>query len=283
MDEGQVVAEFLFPTDKQTPGAVRPGVAAFDHPTVSALPGATLGLDFALTRDVWNIAETFSERFRGPTAVALVQTEMLSAPSGRLGAWHGHRLQRGSQQFDVVSVGASDRDAQRHATAIGHDGSLDAKFTAIGGIFAGFFPRPTAPWSWSRPLLANAIRFRVARHTFADIFSRSGRRRAVGSILGSIDARYLANRTAAAMPSTGSRFAIDRKSRSRRLADSHEAARPSDYADTWATTALDAATFSPASAQTDHTSRNAYPPPCQEQMTSMSCSTLVMGFCSVLG
>jgi hypothetical protein len=31
-----------------------------------------------------------------------------------------------------------------------------------------------------------------------------------------------------------------------------------------ATTALTAATFSPASAQTDRTNRDAYPPPCKE-------------------
>jgi hypothetical protein len=56
MDEGQVVADFLFPTDKQTPRSVCPRVANFDQLTASALPGATLRLDFALTRNVWNIS-----------------------------------------------------------------------------------------------------------------------------------------------------------------------------------------------------------------------------------
>ena len=283
MNEGQVVADFLFPTDKQTPCSIRPRVAAFDHPAVSALPGSTLRLDFALTRNVWNISEASRKSFRRPTAVALVQAEMLPAPSDRLGTRHGHRLQRGTQQFHVVSVGTGDRDAQRYATAIGHDGSLDAELTAIGGVFAGFFPRPTVPWSWPRPMLANAIRFRVARHTSANIFSRNGRRRAVGSILESTDAPCLANRTAAATLSTGSRFVTDRGFHWRRLADSHEVARPSDCADTLATTALTVATFSPASAQTDRTNRDAYPPPCKEQVTSISCSTPVVAFCSVLG
>jgi hypothetical protein len=43
------------------------------------------------------------------------------------------------------------------------------------------------------------------------------------------------------------------------------------------------ATFSPASAQTDRTNRDAYPPPCKEQVTSISCSTPVVAFCSVSG
>jgi hypothetical protein len=283
MDEGQVVADFLFPTDEQTPRAVRPGVAAFDHPTARALPRATFGLDFALARNVRDIAETSRERFRGPAAVTFVQAEMLSAPSDRLGTWHGNRSQCGTQQFDVVRVGAGDRDAQRHAATIGQDGSLDAELTAIGGVSAGFFPRPAAPWSWPRRVLANATRFRVAHHTFVDISSRSGGRRVVDSIPESSDAPCWTNRTEAATLSTGSPCATDKRFRWRRPADLLGAAHPSDCADTWATTALTAATFSPASAQTDRTNRDAYPPPCKEPMTSMSCSTLVVAFCSVLG
>jgi hypothetical protein len=65
----------------------------------------------------------------------------------------------------------------------------------------------------------------------------------------------------AAMPSTGSPYATDRRSRWRRPANLLGADLPSDYADTWATTAPTVATFSPASAQTDRTNCIAYPPP----------------------
>lgn len=261
MDEGQVIVGFLLPAHKQTPRAVRPGVASFDHPTVGALSGATPGSDFALARDVRNVAAAPGESFCGPTAVAFVQTEMLPAPSRRLGTGERNRLQRGSQQLGIVSVGAGDRDAQRHAAAIRHDRSLDAELTAIGRVFAGFFPRPTAPWSWLRPVLANAIRSRVACHTFADMFSRSDEISGVGSILGSTDAPCWTSRTVAAMPSTGSRYATDRRFRWQRPADLLGADLPSDCADTWATTAPAVATFSPASAQTDRTNCIAYPPP----------------------
>jgi hypothetical protein len=64
-----------------------------------------------------------------------------------------------------------------------------------------------------------------------------------------------------ATPSTGSPYATDRRFRWRPPADSRGAARPSDYADTWAATAPTVATFSPASAQTDRTKCIAYPPP----------------------
>jgi len=261
MDKGRVIADLLFPTHKQAPRAVRPGVTSFDYPAASTLPGATLWLDFALTRDVRNITEASGESFCGPTAVAFVQTEMLPTPSGRLGTRQGNRLQRGTQQLDVVSVGTGDRDAQRHAATIRHDRSLDAELTAISRVFAGFFPRPTAPWSWLRPVLASAIRSRVACHTFADIFSRSDEISGVGSIPESTDAPCWASRTVAAMPSTGSPYATDRRFRWQRPADLLGADLPSDCADTWATTAPTVATFSPASAQTDRTNCIAYPPP----------------------
>ena len=283
MDKGQVVADFLFPTDKETPRAVRPRVAAFDHPATCTLAMTTFGLNFALARNVQDVSQTPCERLRRLGTISLVQAKMLFVPSDRLGTPHGHRPQRSTQQSDVVCVRAGDGDADRHATSVGHDGSLDAELTAIGGVFAGFFPRPTAPWLWSHPTLANAMRFRVVRHTFVGTFSRSGGRLAVGSIPESTDAPCSAHRTAAAMLSTGGPFATDRRFRWQRLADSREADHPSDCADTLAAAAQTAATFSPASAQTDRTNRNAYPPPCKEQVTSISRSTPVVAFCSVLG
>ena len=283
MDESQVVADFLFPADKQTPRAVRPGVAAFDNPTPRALARTAFDHDFALAGNVQNITQTSGESLRGLTAVALIQAEMLLAPSLGLGTCYGHGPQRGPQQSDVVSVRAGDRNADRHAANVRHDGSLDAELTAIGGVFAGFFPRPTVPWSWNRPTLANASRSRVVHRRFADISSRSGGRRAVDSIPGSTDARCLANRTAAARPSTGSRCATNRRRRWRLAGDSLAAVHPSGCADTWATTARTVATFSQASAKNDHTNHNTYPPPCEEQMTFLSCSTSAAAFRSVLG
>jgi len=283
MDESQVVADFLFPADKQTPRAVCPGVTAFYNPTPCALSRTTFDLNLALTRNMQNIAQTPGESLRGLAAVAFVQAEMLLASSNRLGTRHRHRLQSGQQQGDVVSVRAGDRNADRYAASIGHDGSLDAELTAIGGIFAGFFPRPTAPWSWSHPTLANAMRFRAVHHRFADTSSRSDERHDVGSIPGSTDARCLRNRTAAARLSTGSRCATNRRYRWRLAGDSLAAVHPSDCVDTWAATARTVATSSQASAKNDYTNRNTYPPPCEEQMTFLSCSTPVAAFCSVLG
>jgi len=69
MDKGQIIDDLLFPSDQQTPCAVRPGMTALHDPTPSALPGATLGMHFAFTGDVRNIAEASCESLRGTTAV----------------------------------------------------------------------------------------------------------------------------------------------------------------------------------------------------------------------
>ena len=211
MYESQIVVDFLFPPDKEASRAVCPGVAAFDDPAAGTLPGTTLPWNFALSGNVQNIAETSRESLCGLAAVSLVQAQVLLGSSRGLGTWHGNRLQCGTQQRSVVSVGPGEGDPQRHTAAIGYDGPLDAQLTAIGGIFAGFFPHPTAPWSWSRPLLANASRSRDARHRFVDTSSRIDGRRVVGSIPGSIDVPCSANRTAVATPSIDSPSATDRK------------------------------------------------------------------------
>ena len=283
MDKSQIVADFLFPTDKKTPRAVRPGMAAFDYPATCALAGATFDLHLALARNMQNVSQMPRKRRRGLGTVAFVQAKMLLAPPNRLGTPHGHRPQRGLQQSDVVRIRAGNGDADRHAAGVGHDGPFDAELTAIRGVFAGFFPRPTVPWSWSRPTLANATRFRDVHHTFEDIFSRSDRRRGDGSILESTDARCSKLRTAAAVLSTDSRYATNRGCRWQRSADLREAARPSDCADNWATTAQTVATFFQASAQNDYTNRNSYSPPCEEQVILLSCSTPAATFSSVSG
>lgn len=247
------------------------------------MSGTAFGLDFTLARNVRNVAESSGESFRGPTTVTFVQAKVLPAPPGRLGTWKRDRLQRGTQQLGVMGVGTCDCDAQRYATGVSHDGPFDAKLTAIGRVFAGFFPRPAVPWSWNRRATAIATRSHGDGHTVVGTSSRSVGRRGVGSIPESTDAPCWGSQTVAAVPSTDSPCAIDRRCRWRRPAGLLEAARLSDFADTSATMVLTVATFSPASVRTDQTNRSAYPPPCEEQRTSIPRSTQEVRVCSVIG
>jgi len=283
MDKSQVIIGFLFPTHKQTPRAVCPGVTSFDHPATSALSRTSFGLDFSLTRNVRDVAAASGESLGRPAAVAFVQAEVLPASSARLGTGHRHRLQRGTQQLGVVSIGASDRNSQRHAASVCHDRAFDAKLTAIRRVWAGFFPHPTVPWSWYRPATASATQSRDARHTVADSSSRSVGRRDVDSIPESTDVPCWESRIVAATPSIGNLYARDKRCRWPHPADLLGAGRPSDFVDISATVAPDVATSSGAFARTDRTNCNAYIPPCEEPRTSIPSSTHGVTVCSVLG
>jgi hypothetical protein len=83
MDKSQIVAGFLFPADKKTSHAVRPGVAVLDYPATCALAGTTFGLKLALARNVQDVSQTSGERFRGLGTVSFVQAKMLLIPSDR--------------------------------------------------------------------------------------------------------------------------------------------------------------------------------------------------------
>jgi hypothetical protein len=85
MDKSQVVADFLFPTDKKTLRAVRPRVAAFDYPATGSLAGTTFDLHLALARNVQNVSQTPRKRLRELGTISFVQAKMLLASSDRLG------------------------------------------------------------------------------------------------------------------------------------------------------------------------------------------------------
>ena len=164
---------------------------------------ATFRLLFALTRDVEFVTEASGKNLRGPAAVAFVQAEVLLAPPHRLGTREGNRCQRGPQQLGIVGVGTGHRNAQWHTAAIGHDRSLDAQFTAIGGVFTGFFATQRCLGHGPVQCLPTPsdAASRVVR--FAGTFFRSDGIPEVEPIPGSTDARCWARRIAAATPSTG--------------------------------------------------------------------------------
>jgi len=219
MKKRQIITDFLFPTDEKTPGAVGPGMAPFHNPPTRSATALALHRNLAFARHVQNVFQPSRQFFRRSRDVAFVQAEMLFATPSRFRTSYRHRSQCGTQQRNVGRVGCGDGHADRHAAGIGHDGTLDAEFTAIGGIFAGFFPRPAALWSSRRLMLATAMRSPVARRRSGDISSRSDRRCDVGSIPGSNDARCLRRQIEVAMPSIDSPCVRDRRFRWRLAGD----------------------------------------------------------------
>ena len=86
MQEADVVRDFLFPAGQQAPGAVEPGVGAFDFPAARRAAAAfrLRGL-IGLARHVRRIASRTSLAIDGFAGVPLVETEMLRPLGSGLG------------------------------------------------------------------------------------------------------------------------------------------------------------------------------------------------------
>ncbi len=159
MQKGDVVLGGFIPAHQDAPEAVQPTVGAFHHPA----PGFEPSLSFdglrllAPTADVGGEAELVHDAAHLLKVVALVQAQ----PQGRIlrmglvrtgcRSRHGQAVHRGPHQFHVVAVGPVHRQAHRNALGFSQQAALDAPLASVGGVGAGFSPRPRAIWSWRRP------------------------------------------------------------------------------------------------------------------------------------
>jgi hypothetical protein len=283
MDEAQVIVGFLFSSHQQAPCPVSPRVTSFDDPTAGSLSGATRFGFSATWWNMWYVAVAASQTFNRFAEVPFVQTEMLLASSLRLGTRYGNRSQRSAQKFLIVRVRAVDGDAQRHASRVGEHRTLDAQLTAIGGVFAGFFPHPREPWSSCHPATASANQSPDVGRRPSDMLSKTSGKCHAAPILESSDAPCSAHRTAVARLSTGNLYAVDKGCRPPHTANSRADAHLCGCERTWATTAPNVARVFRASAQIDPANRNAYTPPCHEPIESSTGSTQDVCNSSVMG
>src|SRR5207244_6583639 len=174
MDEAQVILDFLFPPHQQAACAVGPGVSRFDDPAAGAMAGATTESLFVAAANVRLVAAAPRDGQRRLPEVTRVEAQMVRGAAAGARPRHRNRTQRGLQKFLVVRVGTRDGNAQRNAAPVRKHRTLHAKLTAIGRVFAGFFPRPEATSSSPRPPLATAKRYRTGRHTSVSTLSKIG-------------------------------------------------------------------------------------------------------------
>src|SRR5688572_8767704 len=147
MQQSFIIGGFLFPSHEDAAVSVKPRRDTLDHPTPGALaPHALFGLLLAPRADVRHVAVTAELLANRVAIVALVEAQMSSTPRSRRARNRNAEERRGKKLL-VVCIGAADRQTDRHAAAVGENRPFDAQLTAIGGVFAGFFPRPAAPWS----------------------------------------------------------------------------------------------------------------------------------------
>lgn len=143
--------------------------------------------------------------------IAFVETDVLVATRGWLRTFDGNAVERCFKKFDVVRIGTTDFNTQRHATTVGKHRPLGSQLASIGRVFPSFFPHPAATSSSPRPRFASSTRCLEVRHTPRAMLSTVGKKRPVWSTLGSNDAKCFRNRTRGARLSTGIPCAVRRK------------------------------------------------------------------------
>lgn len=203
MQEAEIVPGFLFPADQQAAGAVGPRVGALDDPAPRFGLAAmrTLG-GFPFARNVCDVPPTRGQAADRLRVVPFVQAQVLAAAKFGPRTANGNALERFLDQLLIMHIGAGDRDADRHAAAIGERRAFDAQFAAIGRVFPRLFPPRAALWSWRRRDFAIAIRCRRVRHTPPVPAARPWRRRRARPTLESTNESRCRNRTPSAWPST---------------------------------------------------------------------------------
>ena len=133
---------------------------------------------FASRAQMKREAEEAREATDEGVVVAFVQADPLMVV--RLGArsTDGNARHGGREELAVMPLRAVDRETQRDAASVREQTALGASFGAIRGVWAGFSPRPTEPWSSLRPPTASASRCPCTGRTRGGRVSRThGRRR----------------------------------------------------------------------------------------------------------
>ena len=160
----------LIPADQDAPEAVQPAVRAFHHPAPGFEPSFSFLMALSLLAPSCGCERCSQTR---PTmrrtsvkVVAFIQAHTLGvgldwAPV----ADTGHAVHRGPHQFHVVAVGPVHRQTHRNALGFGQQATFDAPLAWVGGVGAGFFPRPGAIWSGRRPCSPNSSPDPSVRHS----------------------------------------------------------------------------------------------------------------------
>ena len=138
-----IVLDFFLPPDEDAAVAIEPRGDSLDHPAASALAPRSLLRPLLPARlDVRLIAAASETLANRPRVVPQIAAQMLPAMSGT-GPTDRDAVERIEQKFLVVSIGAADRQSDRHPATVGENRPLNAQLAAIGGVFAGFFSPPS--------------------------------------------------------------------------------------------------------------------------------------------
>src|ERR687895_772367 len=214
MQKPQIVACFLVPADQDASETIHPTLCALHHPPPGFDPGLLfegLGL-FPARPNVGGEAKLGQQIAHFVVVIALIQAHPLRGCRARLRPRDRDTLDGLSGHLEVITIGALDRQADRHATAVGEHAALGAELAAVGWVPAHLFPPQGGLWSWPHPSRAIPSQSPARHRRQAGRSSTMPGRDPPPSTLGSGDARNCWSRYPShAAHSTGIRYGARRR------------------------------------------------------------------------
>src|SRR3954453_15669620 len=196
MEQGEIVGRLLGPADEDRAEAVEPRVGALHDPAPRLATGVTLGPGFlAPAAQVKREAEFRGQDARLLVVEALIKTEMLRLPAGRLWAPDRDGFERLAHQLVSVAVGAVNHSPKGAPPAVGEQRALDPALAAVGRVGTGFSPHPAVPCPSLRRAPATPSQCPAARHRLAGPRARTPRTPRPPAIPGSAGGPRRTNRS----------------------------------------------------------------------------------------
>src|SRR5712691_11710172 len=136
LEESQVVLRPFVIADQEGAAFREPSQRPFDDPTPRgmALFALLVQLLLANAPNVRGVAVCRNGGLPGRIVVALVQTQMLRMPRGRLGPLDHDRLQGCREQLGIVDVGSRHHHGERASLPLNQEAAFYPRLAPIGGV-----------------------------------------------------------------------------------------------------------------------------------------------------
>jgi hypothetical protein len=146
MKQGQIILRLFVPTNEQAAKAQSPGMTPFHHPAPRFEAGFSLdGFGFFSSwANMGRKAELAQDVADFVVVIPFVQTHPLRVVLGRLWTLDDDALDRRTQQFHIVAIGALNRQTNGYPMPFREQAAFDPTLAAIRGIGTGFSPHPMA-------------------------------------------------------------------------------------------------------------------------------------------
>jgi hypothetical protein len=215
MKQGQIIFRFLFPTRQNATKPVHPAMGSLDDPA-SRFEASLLfnRLCFFTTRaNMSCIAKFFHQVSYFSRIIPFIKTHSLFFLFRRLRPFHRNTFYRCLCQFTIMSIRSVNCQANRDSKTFRQQAAFNAFFGSVRRVWAGFFPRQAGLLSWRRPSTAMTSQSLLAHHNLLMPWPTVSEKFQLGPIPEIVSAPYyLSKYLSRSMHSTGSRFAIRKKS-----------------------------------------------------------------------